>query len=250
METPTPFDLNEAIRRWQHELGSSPTFCADNLEELASHLRTSVQKLKATGLSEEEAFLIATQRIGERETLQQEFAKVKPAVNTSWSMLLFWSVTGIFLLRVIFSLSDSVFWFRRMNSWRYSVIWFRDGMAVFLVVVMASLFCWRWIMGRWKGFGAFIVSRVETIARTKLISTALGLVVFALMIASLPVISVALAARMNFRIDWPHFWPRFAAKVAINVILVLSMVLLARRGLRKISPTDGTLQNRATSGSR
>ena len=64
MENRTPFDLNEAIRRWQENLGDSPAFGADNLEELASHLRASVQSLKADGLSEEEAFLIATRRIG------------------------------------------------------------------------------------------------------------------------------------------------------------------------------------------
>ena len=77
MENPTPFDLNEAIRRWQEKLGRSPAIGADNLEELASHLRASVQRLKAGGLSEEEAFVIATRRIGERGGLEQEYAKVK-----------------------------------------------------------------------------------------------------------------------------------------------------------------------------
>jgi hypothetical protein len=59
MENRTPFDLNEAIRRWQQNLGASPALNADDLEELASHLRALVQKLQADGLSEEEAFLAA-----------------------------------------------------------------------------------------------------------------------------------------------------------------------------------------------
>jgi hypothetical protein len=76
MENPTPFDLNEAIRRWRENLGASPALSVDNLEELASHLRASVQQLQADGLSEEEAFLAATRRLGERGALEREFAKV------------------------------------------------------------------------------------------------------------------------------------------------------------------------------
>jgi hypothetical protein len=79
MENRTPFDLNEAIRRWQESLGASPAFGADNLEELAPHLRASVQKLQADGLSEEEAFLSATRRLGERAALEREFAKINHA---------------------------------------------------------------------------------------------------------------------------------------------------------------------------
>jgi hypothetical protein len=76
MENRTPFDLNEAIRRWQESLAASPALSADNLEELASHLRASVQRLQANGLSEEEAFLAATRHLGERGALEREFAKV------------------------------------------------------------------------------------------------------------------------------------------------------------------------------
>ena len=86
MENRTPFDLNEAIRRWRENLGASHALSADNLEELASHLRASVQKLQADGLSEEEAFLAATRRLGERGALEREFAKVAPVKATSHTM--------------------------------------------------------------------------------------------------------------------------------------------------------------------
>jgi hypothetical protein len=89
MENPTPFDLNAAIRRWQQELGASPAFGAENLEELASHLRASVQKLKGDGFLEEEAFRMATRRRGERGELEREYAKVNPAANRSLPVILF-----------------------------------------------------------------------------------------------------------------------------------------------------------------
>jgi cytochrome c-type biogenesis protein CcmH/NrfG len=72
MDNRTPFDLNEAIRRWQESLGASPALSADNQGELAAHLRASVQKLQVDGLSEEEAFLAATRRLGERGALERE----------------------------------------------------------------------------------------------------------------------------------------------------------------------------------
>lgn len=92
MENPTPFDLNEAIRRWQHDLGASPAFCADNLEELASHLRASVHKLKTAGLSEEEAFFVAARRLGGLDELSSEFGKVNDGLV--WRARLLWMVAG------------------------------------------------------------------------------------------------------------------------------------------------------------
>ena len=86
MENRTPFDLNEAIRRWQQNLGASPALSADNVEELASHLRASVQKLQADGLSEEEAFQAATRRLGERGALEREFGKVAAVKAASHAM--------------------------------------------------------------------------------------------------------------------------------------------------------------------
>jgi len=98
MENPTPFDLNEAIRLWQKNLGASPAFKADNLEELASHLRASVQRLQSNGLSEEEGFLIALRRIGERGLLEREYAKVNS--SGAWATAALWMVMGVFLFDI------------------------------------------------------------------------------------------------------------------------------------------------------
>jgi len=113
MENPTPFDLKEAIRRWQQNLGTSPAFKADDLEELASHLHASVQRLKATGLSEEEAFLMATRRIGEHGPLEREFAKLNPELNCSLPLFLFWIVAGMYFLQVAYSLVLGIVYLRR-----------------------------------------------------------------------------------------------------------------------------------------
>src|SRR4051794_28704824 len=65
MENTTPYNLNAEIQQWREALAQSPAFNSENLNELESHLRDSVARLRASGLSEEEALLIATKRIGQ-----------------------------------------------------------------------------------------------------------------------------------------------------------------------------------------
>jgi hypothetical protein len=60
---------------------------AEELEELELHLRDSVSALKKRRLSEEEAWLIAQRRLGQREALKDEYAKVaSPAtvLTSAW----------------------------------------------------------------------------------------------------------------------------------------------------------------------
>ena len=76
MENETPFDLDDAIRQWRDSLLKSSRLRAEELEELELHLRDSVGTLQKRGLSEDEAWLIAQKRLGQRERLKKEFAKL------------------------------------------------------------------------------------------------------------------------------------------------------------------------------
>jgi hypothetical protein len=79
METQTPFDLNLAIQRWREDLAHSSAFRSENLNELESHLRDSIDRLRTPQLSDEEAFLIATRRLGNVQRLEREYGKVNGA---------------------------------------------------------------------------------------------------------------------------------------------------------------------------
>ena len=103
MESPSPFDLNDAIRRWHRSLSESPAFRADDLEELESHARGSVATLVASGLSEEEAFFVATRRMGNAESLREEFAKVNS--GHLWLHRALWMLGGILLSQLIIPLA-------------------------------------------------------------------------------------------------------------------------------------------------
>lgn len=92
METTTSFDLNRAIREWRENLAQSPAFRSENLDELESHLRDSVTTLQTRGLSAEEAFMVAANRIGKGGALESEFGKVNR--TAVWLDRFFWMLIG------------------------------------------------------------------------------------------------------------------------------------------------------------
>jgi hypothetical protein len=249
MENPTPFDLKEAICRWQENFGASPAFKADNLEELAAHLRASIEKLKATGLSEEEAFRTAARRIGERGPLAGEYAKVNSPVAWSHTVFVFWLVAGMFVMQVAFSLVTGVLYlhFRvRFGAWlRHgpdSVVqmygWFNPSVYMspqfqlngVILLVMVFIICARLAFGEWKRFNMFIRC-FEHPFRTALCLTALGLFSTTLpaltspFLNGFPYSSARLEAHSLFRLG-------YAVEATLVVVWVLTMVFLARRALR------------------
>jgi hypothetical protein len=92
METPTSFDLNRAIQSWRENLGQSPAFRGEDLDELESHLCDSIATLQIRGLSAEEAFMVAANRIGKGGTLESEFGKVNG--TAVWLDRFFWMLIG------------------------------------------------------------------------------------------------------------------------------------------------------------
>jgi signal peptidase I len=87
MENETPFDLSGAIQRWRRNLAQSAAFDSNDLDELEAHLRDAIPALQPEGLSSEESFLIASERIGTRDVLESEFGKINARqawLNRPW----------------------------------------------------------------------------------------------------------------------------------------------------------------------
>jgi hypothetical protein len=263
MENPTPFDLNEAIRQWQKNLGASPAFSADNLEEMASHLRASVQKLKATGLADKDAFEIAAQRIGEREPLEREYAKVNSPVDWSWPVVSFWIVAGIYLWQLGQSLIIGMLALRELLEGRafqrflaggpsapqifnyfqlHSVHYQRSFVPIMsVVVVLVFGLGVRLATGSWKSIGTFLTSFERPIRAT------LGLVVLGFLMTVWPAFLPGLLSAVpsvHMRIWVPP--DGLTARAIVNVIIVVIMVLFSRLALRKMSAVGSELHNRGT----
>lgn len=92
MENSTAFDLNGAIQQWREHLAVAPAFRGEDLNELESHLRDSITVLQAKGLSDEEALLVATRRVGQAGPLETEFGKVNG--SAVWLDRFLWMLIG------------------------------------------------------------------------------------------------------------------------------------------------------------
>ena len=71
------FDLTTATEAWLDALRQRGTLTDDDLRELQTHLLDSLELLKTTGLSEEEACIVACNRLGSAEAIGHEFSKIQ-----------------------------------------------------------------------------------------------------------------------------------------------------------------------------
>ncbi len=104
MESPTPFSLSEAIRRWRAEFGSPSSLNALEVEELEAHLRDHVAQLEATGMKPEAAFAVAAKQLGDRQRVATEFAKINP--QRIWLERGIWMGLGVVLLILMWNLAS------------------------------------------------------------------------------------------------------------------------------------------------
>ena len=77
MGTRTEFDLDRHITNWRKQFLADSTFYSEEVEELETHVRDGVAHLMETGLSEEEAFHEAIDRLGSAETLRADYKRVR-----------------------------------------------------------------------------------------------------------------------------------------------------------------------------
>lgn len=89
----TMFDLNKAISSWRMNLSEKQTCEKSDIDEMESHLREEIDNLTASKLSQQEAFLVATHRLGDIDNLAEEFAKINTSIL--WRKRLFWAGTGL-----------------------------------------------------------------------------------------------------------------------------------------------------------
>lgn len=80
------FELESQVRKWRGHLRSSGSVGEEELEELESHLRDSIDDLTSRGVTTEEAFLISVRRMGDTAALGEEFAKI--STESLWRQLL------------------------------------------------------------------------------------------------------------------------------------------------------------------
>jgi hypothetical protein len=88
------FDLSKEITKWRKTLSEKQMCYISDLDELESHLKDEIDQLKSHGLSEQEAFLVGTHRLGKPDALADEFAKVNESLWLRTKC--FWGIYALF----------------------------------------------------------------------------------------------------------------------------------------------------------
>jgi len=80
MESNNELNIQEKTDRWVNKIKSDPSFTESDSEELKSHLLDSIDQLKSKGLSYEEAFLVASRRMGTIVDWEEDFRQANNQV--------------------------------------------------------------------------------------------------------------------------------------------------------------------------
>ena len=99
MESNNEFNIQEQIDHWVSKIKSEPSFTESDSEELKSHLLDSIDQLKDTGLNDEEAFWVASRRIGTTVDWEEDYSQVNnPVIQMRRSVLILAGVLVYFCL--------------------------------------------------------------------------------------------------------------------------------------------------------
>jgi hypothetical protein len=96
------FSISQAIINWRNNFKQYDQFSKEDLDELESHLRDEISVLKTKELTDEEAFIVAKQRLGTPNKIQAEYQKANP--NQVWKNRFLWMLSGFVLIALIKSL--------------------------------------------------------------------------------------------------------------------------------------------------
>jgi len=91
-------DLEREVAQWRAEQLSTTSLSIEAVEELEAHLRESVDRLVASGLTVDEALLVGKRRLGEPRALEGEFDKLSGSTS---DRRLRWLLAGLVAAAVV-----------------------------------------------------------------------------------------------------------------------------------------------------
>ena len=100
------FSLEHAISEWRRQLAAGGIDSPEVLDELESHLREDAQQQIRSGLSPEQGFNAAVQRLGQRDALKTEFKKISGGTEVLEKLM---SLVSIILVAFIVWMSGYTF---------------------------------------------------------------------------------------------------------------------------------------------
>lgn len=95
------FELNDAVAQWRQQLADRRDISHDDLDEFEDHLREEIAELERAGLDPEEAFLVASRRLGDADALAGTFSASDPVRRRG--LRLRWLALGAMVMMALFA---------------------------------------------------------------------------------------------------------------------------------------------------
>ena len=130
------FQLEHELRKWTSRIDRLESMRDCDIEELEQHVRDSITELTPKGLTEEEAFLVATHRVGEPIAVGREFGKVNG--DHAWARRVFWMLAGFLFFEVCQMAITAVAGFGQVLA----ALVGGDGTVMGYVSVGITALCW------------------------------------------------------------------------------------------------------------
>jgi hypothetical protein len=192
------FDLNDEIGKWRSNLAESQTLETSDIDELESHLREEIEQLVTAKLSQQEAFWVARHRLGDADSLAEEFAKINASVL--WRKRLFWAGVGLFsyivaiyVARCVSSGLVVLAWFAGVKGYALGVLDTITQVVFFLAIIFVL-----YEVGRKKDRQGELFCKVAENLWGKFVLFASAFVVIAIMLA-FRILVPATVARLSIR---------------------------------------------------
>ena len=139
------FDLEKSIADWREQMLAAGIKTPVPLEELEIHLREEIEQQMQSGLSAQQAFEIAVEKIGPVAELQKEFKKIGvPMKITKIIKLAGVICVVVALFCQVFTCSPIVFAFLFAHGLKLSLLARLAPLAVSATTVAATILSWRY----------------------------------------------------------------------------------------------------------
>ena len=222
------YDLETRIEQWRADLTGSETISRADVAELEAHLRDELAQLTSAGLAEDEAFVIAVRRLGDRPALETEFAKAHP--HRYLVRRLYWIVVGILGYSLIAYLTNILSW---IPLWLGYLVGLRTRPSLTVLGFISHAGCFAILA--WYALKYFR-ARARRVPRQAPVSVRAGI----LMAVAVAVLSwsYGLPALVLHRILPPHdlhdvhgglVWGGQVWAVLVPFLLATTMVVVSRR---------------------
>lgn len=219
------FELNQAIASWRASLQEGAGLNAAAADELEQHLLDSLPGFQELGLSEEEAFLLATHRVGQPDVLAPEYAKVSAA--GLWRKRLPWMAAGVLCLLFVQTAAAAA----RSLGWGVAVWSGGGGAEMSWAGIAAEASIW---LAAFAGLAAVLLRGAPLPSRVP------GLAIAAAAMIGLALFRVTLMASLVQTVPAEHFGAAAQASATTNLLEGVGVPLACIALLLCLRPSSPT----------